>query len=367
VTRHPAEKPSRPSPSRAAPLAAGAARLALASALLLPVAQPARADQLDLAGRKLTRGRILGIEQGELRFRLEDSNILAAKFTEIERLHVDPVGDFADLNAAEQFVAENEPGKAIARYERQLRTADAFWRDLLHLRLMRACDRAGQIDKAVTYFLRIMEDDHTGPAVAAQVMPFNLPAAASPVTRKAVEQLDRFAAGRDATDKRALATLLLFDVLRAVKEDRARALAPQIAELMMSPAIRTPRTGAIQLTAFRDILSGEPPPAAMKWLERAIGGGDASVLPDLLLLKGEALLRRATTNEDRLRAGWTFMRVAIHFSGDPRAAEGLIRAAEVHASVARKDRAKALLEEAIKHPEATPESRRKAEDAMRNL
>lgn len=333
----------------------------------LSVPLPLHADQLEIAGKRYPRGKVIGIENGELRFRAEDSTMVAVPLADVVRIYIDPIGDFADFNAAEQSVADGSPDKAIARYERQLRTSDEFWPDLIRVRLLRACDLAGQIDKAVTYYLRVLEGEFTGPVVAARVMPDRIPGQVTSLVKQAVEQLERSATRNESDDRRPLLLLLKYDILRRTGDARAAAMAPVIAELAVPAKLASPRTGAIQLEAIRAATKGRSPAEAIKWLDRVIGQGDETIMPDLLLLKGGAQLESATTREEIVRAGWTFMRVVAHYPGDARAADALLRAAEVHERINRKDKAKALLEECIKHPAARAETRTAAERKLAAL
>ncbi len=325
------------------------------------------ADQLEIAGKRYPRGKVIGIENGELRFRGEDSTIVAVPLADVVRLYIDPIGDFADFNAAEQFVADGAPDKAVARYERQLRTGEEFWPDLIRVRLLRACDLAGQIDKAVTYYLRVLEGEFTGPVVAARVMPDRIPVQATSLVKQAVEQLERSATRNESDERRPLLLLLKYDILRRTGDTRAAAMAPVIAELTVPAKLASPRTGAIQLEALRAATKGRFPAEAIKWLDRVIGQSDDAIMPDLLLLKGRAQLESATTREEIVRAGWTFMRVAAHYPGDSRAADALLSAAEVHERINRKDKAKALLEECVKHPAVRAETRAAAEQKLAAL
>ena len=74
-----------------------------------------------------------------------------------------------------------------------------------------------------------------------------------------------------------------------------------------------------------------------------------------------------TTREEIIRAAWPFMRVAIHFPEDPRAAQGLYGAAQAVERTGRKDKAAQLLEECLGHRSLTAETRSLAEAALNRL
>ena len=85
-------------------------------------------------------------------------------------------------------------------------------------------------------------------------------------------------------------------------------------------------------------------------------------------MKGETLLRTATSRAEIIRAAWAFMRVAIHMPSDPRAAEGLLGAAAAVERIGRKDKAIALLEECLQRKTGlTDQTRREAEAAIIRL
>lgn len=333
--------------------------------LLAPAFAPA--DQIDVAGKRYPRGKVIGIENGELRFRKESLEVVGVRIGDIERIYVDPVGDFADFNAAEESLAGNDPAKSTQRYERTLRTAEGFWADLVRVRLLMAYDRLGEADKATAMFVRVLEGESTGPAVAAQVMPTNLPRQSDAVLKQAVDALDR-ASGRNSTqERRALSLLFKYDLLRTAGDERAKPLTAIVAELVVPANVLTPRGAGVQLAALGAVLSENKEQRALAWLDQALSNAPPFAAPGLLLLKGKTLLQRASTREDRIRAGWVFMRVVAHFPDDPLCADALLGAAEVHAAIGRADRARALLDECTRHPKASPETKQAAQERLRGL
>lgn len=335
-------------------------------ALLPPVSAgyAAWADQLDVAGKRYARGKIIGVENGEIRFRKETLEIIGFSPVDVERIYVEPVGDFADFNAAEELLAGGNPAGAVPRYERMLRMADGFWPDLIRTRLLITYDRLGEIDKATAIFLRVLEGEFTGPAVAARAMPANLPRQGGPALRQAVEMLDR-AAGRNSPPQRqALVLLLKYDLLRTAGDDRAGPMAPVIAELRIPANVMTPRCADIQLAALNVVLADPGEPRGLAWLDHALTNAPPFATPALLLLKGRTLLQRATTRDDRIRAGWVFMRIVAHFPDDALCADALLGAAEVHTAIGRTDRARLLLNESVRHPKASPATRQAAQERL---
>jgi hypothetical protein len=91
------------------------------------------------------------------------------------------------------------------------------------------------------------------------------------------------------------------------------------------------------------------------------------MLPQALLLKGRALLETAQTRDELVRASWPFLRVAIHMTENPLAAEGLLGAAEVMEALDRPDKAVELLEECLAHQAATQATKDCARKALERI
>jgi len=328
---------------------------------------PVLGDQVEVAQQRYPRAKIVGMDKGQLQFRTSSYELASVALTDVARLFVDSTAGMEDFNEAEDFVSQGEPAKAIVRYERTIRSVKGFWADLTSVRLLRACDLAGRLNKAVTNFLRVIEGATTGPVVAARMIPSQIPYEGSDDVQRAVSQLDRAAGASLSASGHALVMLLRYDVLSRVGNGRSAAMVPVIARLVIPPSIATPRACAIQLTALKVLFSHQVTPDYFKWLDRAIAGAAESVVPDLLLLKGQTLLRQASTRDEVIRAGWAFMRVVIHFAQDGRAAQGLIGTAEVYRRLGRVNKARQLLQESLAHPKITAAARKRATDALERL
>lgn len=325
------------------------------------------ADQVDVGDRSFARCKVVGFSEGRLEIRTSTGEAVRLALNEVTRVFVDTLGGMADFNAAEQFAAEGHPDEAVTRYERALRTTEGYWEELLRARLMLAADRGGRVDKAVVNFIRLVEGAWSGPRAAALLMPQRLPEELTREARFAIEQLDLAVNRNDAEDRRALIMLLRYDMLRRVTDPRAGVMATTVARMRLPEPIRNERTGSIQRAALESLLPVEAGAGWFAWMDQAIVDSVDAVAPDLLLLKGRALLESAKTREDVLRAGWAFMRVVIHFAGDVRAAEALLGAAEVHERIGRPDKAVRLLEECLALANADPETVEKARSSLERL
>ena len=137
--------------------------------------------------------------------------------------------------------------------------------------------------------------------------------------------------------------------------------------MSIPPSARSQRVYAIQLRAFQEVLADDVEPAELSSLDIAIGDCPDEILPSFLLLKGRTLLRTAATRDQVIRASWPFLRVAIHFRNDSRAAEGLYDAALALERLGRPDKAGELLQECLEHKWLTPRTRSLAETARARL
>ena len=324
-------------------------------------------DQLDLDDRRLTRGKLTGFEEGHLTFRTSSGEVVEVWIADVSRIFVDSVGGLDDFNAAERFIANDQTAQALPRYERAVRVVDDFWTDLIRARMLRAYDAMGRVDKAVQNFIRLMEGRFGGAAVAARLMPDNLPAQPTAAYRAAVKRLDDAALRLKRDDRLALVMLLRYDLIARAGETRIAGLAPAMARLQLPESALHDRPCRIQYKALTHVFKLGPTSDTYQWLDRAIRESVDSVVPDLLLLKARALLEGGTRKEEWVRAGWAFMRVVIHFKDDPAAAEGLLGAAQVYERIGRADKAITLLSECVDHASASEAVAQEARAALDRL
>ncbi len=351
-----ARRPSRP------------ARRALVLALVTIVtATRAAADQIDDGSTQYRNAKITGFEAGFVTFRAADGKAQRADVRLARRIYVDQMAGMDDFNTAEQYAFDGDDVRASARYERAERLASGFWADLIRARLVLSFDRTERIDKTIFHFLRVLENGDAGPALATLLLPDGLPYKRSPESDRALMQLDTAVNRVRSDDGRALVTLVRYELVARLGDDRAAVMAETIARLKLPAAIRAERTYAIQARALEAVMSSDATPEAFGWLDQAIRDADNWVVPELLLTKGRALLATAASDEDVIRAGWAFMRVVVHYPRDDRAAEALLETARVHERLGRPQKAVALLNECLARGDATPPVRSAAEEALGRL
>ena len=324
------------------------------------------ADQLVVQGENHTRVRISGLVAGMLEFEDAERVPRAVWLGKVELLVVESVRGLADLNEAERYLSVGDFERAIVRYQRALRVAEGFWADLVQTRLLRACDAAGRLDQALLSFVRVMRGEATGLAVAADMIPRELPPTRDASVMRGLKHLESARAG--ATDEqRILLDLVRYEVMRRTGDARAATLVAAVAERRLPQAWRNERVYEIQLAALRTLLQGVFTPGKLRALDQALADCPEAVLPSFLLLKGETLLRVASAREEYIRAAWPFMRVVIHMPDDPRAAEGLYGTAQAMERIGRAKKAVQLLEECVAHARVSAEVRQRAEQDLKRL
>ena len=206
-----------------------------------------------------------------------------------------------------------------------------------------------------------------GPPAAARLFPENIPEQLDGKVVRAIDQLD--VALRDAPDdgQRVLLELLRYEILRRSGDPRARRAAERVRTLSIPEAAGSERAFSILLDGMTSALDRSAKVESLGALDDAIRDCPETLLPGFLLLKGRTLFALASTREEVIRAGWVFLRVAIHFRSDPRAADGLLGAAKALERIDRTNKAIELLEECLAHGQVTRETRRAAEPMLEHL
>jgi tetratricopeptide (TPR) repeat protein len=307
------------------------------------------------------------MQEGRLLFRSADGQIQRIWVDEVVLMVVDRGGIFDDFNQAERFFAQDEHEQAILRYRRAYRLSEEFWVDLIAVRLLIACDAAGQLDTAVLNFMRVLNGQFSGPPAAARLIPRSIPEKRDARTQRALEQLGTALTGETDEAQRALLSVLRYEILRQSGDRRVTPAAARIAALSIPPSVRSRRAYEIQLHAVRKVLEDDVQPVELDRLDQTVRDCPEEMLPDFLVLKGWTLLRAAQTREEVIRASWPFLRVAIHFPDDSRATEGLYGAALALERIGRADKAIDLLEECLAHERLTDQTRSLAQELLARL
>jgi len=349
------------------------ALLALGTVLVCRTPFTTLADQIITETENFTGAHVVAFEDGQLRFRSADGELHVAWPGEISLLIVDRGTTFDDFNQAERFFASGEPNRALVRYRRAHGVSEGFWPDLITARMLLACDANGQLDKAAAHFVRLLRSRSGGLRAAARLFPENIPGQLDGKVVRAIDQLD--GALRDVADEeqRVLLELLRYEILRRSGDPRAGRAAETVATLSIPETVGPERAFSILLDGMTSALkrsanvSSLDVVASLSAMDGAIRDCPEALLPGFLLLKGRTLFASASTREEVIRAAWVFLRVAIHFRSDPRAADGLLGAASALERIGRTNKAIELLEECLAHRHLTSETRRVAEPMLQRL
>ncbi|MCH7814573.1 MAG: hypothetical protein IID40_11205 [Planctomycetes bacterium] len=339
--------------------------LSIAVALLPIVAvAAARADQVQTEAENLTRLAVAGYADGDLHLRLPDGSTRTVPLVEVRRLVIDTVGGLADLNEAEGYLEQDQPAKAISRYERALRVAEDFWPAIIRVRLLQACNRAGKFERAATYFLQVSAD---APQAAARLMPEAIPTGRSQLVKRVVQRITAEAEATADPQRRVLLELFRFAIWAQTGDRRAAGQVERVALAVIDPSIGTAAVFDLKIGACYQLLDAGRHAEVQATASDALSDCPMEVMPDLLLLKGRALLAGADGRQDLLDAGAAFMRVVIHFGDRAQAGQGLLWAARVHRRLDRPAKAVQLLEECLAHAPADGTLRRQAEAELERI
>jgi tetratricopeptide (TPR) repeat protein len=331
---------------------------------MLTAAPAAHGDQVVTADENHTKVTVSGYAEGDLHLRLADGSTIAVPLVEVRWMVVDTVGQSTDFNEAERALQQDQPQKAISRYERALRQATDYWPAIIRVRLLQACDRAGKFEQAVTHFLDVAAD---APNAAARLMPTCAPQSRTPAAEKVLQRLSTEAKRPADPDRRVLLEVFRYAIRDRIDDRRTGEEVRRIARIAIPPPIGSAAVYAIKIAACRELADAGEHSEALAALDEAIAACPLDVMPDLLLLKGQTLLARSSGRRDLPRAGLAFMRVAIHFADDERAAEALFWAAKVHQRIERPDKAGQLWKECLAHARISPTIRDRAEAELARL
>lgn len=280
-------------------------------AAILAVCAVARADEVHTAGPKYHGVRITGFENGLVK--LTERGEVLVPVEEITYISVDGGGRFDDLNEAEQMAISGKLAQAVPRYQRSLRVLNGFWKELVLARLVQRTDAAGQLDRAVTYLMRLGAGSDSGIATAARVLPANLPTRRTGASSRALATLSGAITNRREGSFRTVLIALRYLLSESVGDAQAGPRALELSRLRLDQRIGSPAMYAAKLEALDRLLRDAAAGDALLGANMIIGSCDASLLPAALLRKGHAQVALADRPADYVRASWPFLRVCVHF------------------------------------------------------
>lgn len=339
---------------------------AIAGLALAPVSV-VRADQVLIEGVSRAPVKVLGLEGGRLKYQTADGVTTSTWLHDVQRITVDRGGRFLDFNEAERSLAGGNASQAIARYRRMLRVSESFWPDLIAARLVRACALAERIDQAALHFVQVLRGERGGPPLAVRLIPQRLPAHRNARVVRAIGHLEGALRETQSGERRIPLELFRFALMQGTGDHRSVSAARDVASLDVPGPLSCRRFFALQLLALEVVLRASPGDVPLPSLDRGIRDCPEALLPGFLQIKGEALLHRAVTREDRIRAAWPFMRIAIHMPDDDRVPRALLGAARALEGIGNWSKAVELLDESLAHPSIDGDTRVLVEKRLREI
>ncbi len=322
------------------------------------------ADSVIVRGKPLEDIQIVGFSEGMIEYSTAIGDFDHFSIRDIDSIAIDSVDRAEMFNAAETFVARNDPRKSLEAYEKAQLSARGFWSELVRARFVQAADDAHSFEKAVRAWMKIAHRDEV---TASWLLPVNLPDQPSHATRRVIKKLER-AIERSATlTERALLETIRFSTLHAMDDVSARVLAAPLMNMIIKTRIFAPRTVAVFVAAGDLLIENGEFAHVTQQVEKTVTEVQHELLPEILLLKSRALLASASNQEDYLSAALPAMRVVIHFPNHPLVGEGLILAAQAHQASGRSSQAKRLLEACIATEQSSSKTRNKAANLLKRL
>jgi len=309
----------------------------------------ARGDEIHVNGKTLQRVQVIGYAHGDVEIRTATGEQDKFPLSDVEFIVLGSVTGVADFNQAEELMVKREAGQAVERYERAVRAARGFWASMARVRLVMAADAAGDLEKAVRVWLDVVAED---PHTAAELVPQAPPSPRSQANERTQKRLEKALAEQSPGAAQAVTTLVYYDVLKRTGDPAAAVAGEQVADSPLPLEVMTARTVAVKLSALRAEIDAQRTAAALKSLDTMIAVAPMEFLPDILILKAQALLATAQREQEFLQAALPAMRVVIHFPNNPLVGEGLLLAGEAHARAGRQADAERLLQECLRRGNA---------------
>ncbi|MEE9293922.1 MAG: hypothetical protein V3W34_03010 [Phycisphaerae bacterium] len=335
--------------------------------LALSVACPLPADEIVHGAVSLQRIRIVDLEGGRIVYRAPAGELRYVSITEVDHLYVDSVSALRDLNQAESRLASGDYLHAVGHYERALRVASDFWERLVRARLIQACDGADRIDMLVRQFVLLVRDETAGPMLAAQLLPVAAPSPQARRVEQALRAINDVINEVPSQSARIVLEMLRFHIARRGQANNPLELARQLVPQPIPATVATRGVFRVKCQALRMLLEAGEAGQVLRRINEDLADVPATVLPELLLVKAEALLQSAADDATATRAGWAAMRVVIHYPDDVLVPDALLLAAGVQERAGRVPTALRLLDECVNHERATPAAAKTATDRAERL
>lgn len=335
-----------------------------APALLLALSGPgAWADEVHTEKEIYEKASVRNFDGEFLVFSDAQGEVLARALSDVLAIYVDSLPELEEFNRAERAYLQQDYAAAVTAYEKALGRARSFWKDLVRIRCLRACDVSGQFDRAVEIYIALAQ---TLADKADRFMPRNARGAAAGAVPKALQLLaDALPKIKDQGAYWQLEALRL-SILEETESDSAERAAREIMTKLHGGA-NPPSRYRLQMIAIRVEVKHGQYSVALEHINPALKEADEEYLPELLFLKGQCLYALAESRDDLIRAALAFMRVVVHFPKSRLCAESLYQVAQVYERIDRRSKALELYESCRELPGAGAEVVASADAAIQRL
>ena len=331
---------------------------------MILLTRPASGDEIMMGEETLHRVELKGYESGRIKYRTPKGQYETVSIRDVDFLVITSMLALSDFNEAEEYLLKGNHIQAVERYERSLRTASGFWKNLATVRLLVATDRANLPLKAVNTFLSVAQSDV---ATACQFIPDSLPAGESRATQKAIDLLEKDLRKTEDENTRKLLTLVRFEILRRLDRPEAAETCDSIASLEIPKSMMTDKTAAIKMSAIELMKRKNLTVEALEQIDRLVASIPETQLPAILLLKAQTLYEVARSDEDYLQAAIPAMRVAIHYPDSEYTGECLLLAAAAHSDSGRSQDAIRILRQCLINSAVGEEIKTRARQELQRL
>lgn len=337
---------------------------------VLAVAAAAAGDELVVGKTRYRQCILSGAKDGMILFRLSQTGPTIRKpMTDVKSIRLSSLELF---NEAEKLREGGRPGEAVGEFDNLIRAIRGGWKNrLIRYRLLQALGEAGQSDRWVSEWSRIVSESDSKSAVLAY-RPKKLAPKGSPANGRAITALEKLRA--EARGKAWLGAVkaLLLKLYQHEGRKEADALAEELLGSKKGPEAPattngkeepdSPQALEQQLRGAAFVLQKDPA-KALGVIEDNLHHYGPGELSQALLLAGKAqsgLAGRAGGQERRkwlLKAGLSFMRVYAHFPGSDEAPEALYQAGRVNAMLPDPAAARAAYQRVIGRFPESPEAK----------
>ncbi|MCZ6654231.1 MAG: hypothetical protein O7D91_14540 [Planctomycetota bacterium] len=317
-----------------------AAVVLLAGLAFLCAPRSAQADKIHTTARVYPEASVRHFDGEFVIFSNAKGDPVARKLTDIEAIYIDSVDRFDEFNRAEQAFQQRRYDDAAQKYEKALGRARGFWKNLIRIRYVQACDAAGDFDLAVKMYITISQ---ALPEKADLFMPSNFKGVTAKRFDEALRLLEETLP--KIADQRAYWQLeaLRLTILEQTESDQAERIAREVIARLRSHKGQDARY-RLQIIAIRVEIKHGQHETALGHIDEALSDAGERFLPQLMFLKGRCLYGLAQSRDEYVRAGLAFMRVVIHFPKSTLCAQSMYMAGQVHEKISRISKAIELYE-----------------------